>query len=107
MLRNVITHADARHAGVQLVRVGDMAELSIVDDGKGFDITQARNRGGGLGLVSITERVRLAGGTASIVTEQHKGTRVQVRIPIARQARTGTGDPSEDSARTVKRFGMA
>ena len=34
-----------------------------------------------VGLVSITERVRLAGGTVSIVTELNKGTRVCVRIP--------------------------
>ena len=40
----------------------------------------------GLGLVSIKERVRLAGGTVSLVTEVNKGTRVRVEIPANRQA---------------------
>jgi len=80
-VRNVITHAHARNAEVRLLRIGDRAELVIADDGRGFDIAQARARGSGLGLVSINERCRLSGGTVSIVTELNKGTRVRVEIP--------------------------
>jgi PAS domain S-box-containing protein len=80
-LRNTATHAEAGRAEVRLVRRGNSAELTIADDGKGFDITRGRN-GNGLGLLSINERVRLARGTVSIVTELNKGTRVQIRIPI-------------------------
>jgi len=80
-LRNVVTHAKASRADVRLCRIGDDAELTIADDGCGFDVKVARQRGHGLGLVSITERVRLVGGTISIVTESMKGTRVRVRIP--------------------------
>ena len=39
-LRNVVTHARARHAEVRLVRSGDNAELTIADDGQGFDVCQ-------------------------------------------------------------------
>ena len=80
-LRNVVTHANARRADVRLFRVGDFAELSIADDGRGFDIVGAGRRGHGLGLISITERVRLAGGTVTIMTEVNKGTRLRVQIP--------------------------
>ena len=66
-LHNVVKHADARHAEVVLLRTPDGAELTVSDDGKGFDI-QVRTGETGLGLVSITERARLAGGTVSIVT---------------------------------------
>ena len=48
-LRNVVTHADARHAEVRLRRVGDRAELTIADDGKGFEIVHARRSAKGLG----------------------------------------------------------
>ena len=80
-LHNVVKHAHASRAEVRLLRTGDIAELTIADDGKGFDI-QMRKRGTGLGLVSITERARLAGGTVSIVTALKKGTQVRVQVPI-------------------------
>ena len=83
-LHNVVKHAGARQAEVRLLRTGDSAELTIADDGKGFDIAETRKSGKGLGLVSINERVRLAGGTLSIVTELNKGTRVRVRLPTSR-----------------------
>ena len=80
-LHNVVTHAKAPHAEARLLRISDVAELIVADDGSGFEIEHARANGRGLGLVSINERVRLAGGTVSIVTELNKGTRIRVRIP--------------------------
>jgi PAS domain S-box-containing protein len=80
-LRNVVAHAGARGADVRLIRIRDGAELTIEDDGKGFDVAMSFERGTGLGLVSITERVRLAGGTVAVVAEPNQGTRVFVRVP--------------------------
>ena len=60
-LRNVVTHADARHAEVRLRRIGDRAELTIADDGKGFDIVQAR-RSGQRPRAGQHQRARQAGG---------------------------------------------
>jgi two-component system sensor histidine kinase UhpB len=93
-LRNVITHAGARHAEVRLRRSGDLAELTISDDGRGFDIGRTGRSPKGLGLVSIKERVRLAGGTVTLVTEVNKGTRVRVEIPAKRQAMETAADVS-------------
>ena len=89
-LRNVAAHAGASSADVRLVRIDDIAEMTVTDDGKGFDLGGFPKGGKGLGLVSITERVRLVGGTVSIVTEVTKGTRVVVRIP-AGSRHTGSG----------------
>jgi PAS domain S-box-containing protein len=80
-LRNVVTHSGARHAEVRLARVNSHIELTIADDGGGFDIATVSQRRRGLGLVSIRERVRLAGGSVSFVTEARKGTRVRVQVP--------------------------
>jgi PAS domain S-box-containing protein len=80
-LRNVIAHAGANRADVRLLHTGGHAELTIADDGQGFDVARPPRRGKGLGLVSITERVRLAGGTVRITAEAGKGTCVRVRIP--------------------------
>ena len=64
-LRNVVKHAAARQVEVVPTRTSsDDVELSIADDGNGFDLVGARARPGGLGLVSIDERVRSAEGTS-------------------------------------------
>jgi len=94
-LHNVVKHARARETQVRLLRIGDVADLTIADDGQGFDVAAARHNGKGLGLVSISERVRLAGGTLSVVTESEKGTQVRVRLPIS-AATTGAAIDASD-----------
>ena len=96
-LHNVVKHAHAREARVELIRTGDTAELTIGDDGKGFDIQMRRN-GAGLGLVSITERARFLKGTTSIVTTLNKGTQIRVRISINASTTTDAGELSEHVA---------
>jgi two-component system sensor histidine kinase UhpB len=81
-LRNVVSHSAATHADVRLQRVGDGAELTIADDGRGFEAGQSGRTGHGLGLISISERVRLLGGKVTIVTEPNKGTRMTVHVPV-------------------------
>ena len=45
---NVAKHAGARQVGVKLVRRADSIELTIADDGKGFDLVGTRVKGAGL-----------------------------------------------------------
>ena len=61
-LRNIAKHADARQVRVTVRRVEEEVQLAVADDGKGFDLAKVREQGGGLGLRSIEERVRLVGG---------------------------------------------
>lgn len=90
-LRNVIAHAGASRADVQLRRDGDHVEITILDDGRGFDAAGGVERSTGLGLVSITERAKIAGGSLDIVTGAARGTRVQARIPASPRAQ-GSSD---------------
>jgi PAS domain S-box-containing protein len=80
-LRNVVTHAGASRADVRLCRKDDHAEITITDDGHGFDLN-APERRNGLGLVSIAERAKLAGGTISVGPGPDQGTRVHAAIPV-------------------------
>ena len=80
-LRNVAKHAEARHVRVELSRGPRSVQLSISDDGKGFDEMKIRGEKHGLGLVSIDERVRLLRGTVQIETRPRGGTRLNVHIP--------------------------
>jgi len=79
-LHNVAQHAAARRAEVTLRRTAAGLELSIRDDGTGFDpIAGAKS---GLGLISMDERVRLVRGAVQIVTGNQRGTELQVRVPL-------------------------
>ncbi len=100
-LRNVVRHAAARRAEVWLRRNGDCGELTIVDDGQGFDIGSAREGAMGLGLISINERVRLAGGTVSISTELTRGTRVRVEVPVHNHLENLAGSGSNEEVASV------
>ena len=86
-LRNVIAHAGARRADVRLLQIGDQAQITIADDGRGFDATNRVERDAGLGLVSMSERARIIGGTVSIVSGPSQGTRVQATIPMNARAK--------------------
>jgi two-component system sensor histidine kinase UhpB len=81
-LNNVGRHAKANHVWVTAERTGaNLIALSIRDDGRGFDLGEARARGG-LGLISLEERVRLAGGQLTIHTELDHGTAIHVALQL-------------------------
>jgi len=81
-LRNVIKHSGARHAGVELSRSGEtMGLLRVVDDGAGFDPGSIRGKGG-LGLVSMRERLHLVNGSLVITPRPSGGTSIEVRVPL-------------------------
>jgi two-component system NarL family sensor kinase len=83
-LRNVAKHAEARQVNLTLTQTPDGVQLSIIDDGRGFDLAGARGAAAGLGLVSIDERARLLRGSVQIDTQPQGGTRLHVRIPYSR-----------------------
>ena len=84
-VHNVGKHANARQVRVTVRRVGEEVQLAVADDGKGFSLARAREQGGGLGLRSIEERVRLVGGRLSIETAPNMGTTilVWVKVPVS------------------------
>jgi two-component system sensor histidine kinase UhpB len=90
-LHNTARHADAHHVDVALISTEqESLELRIADDGRGFDLAQAQKRGG-LGWLSIDERVRLVGGQVRMRSENGRGTELQVRVPVRGQ-RTNAGE---------------
>ena len=80
-LGNVARHAGAQHARVTMRREGDHVALTISDDGRGFDLAEARRRPG-LGLISLDERVRLVGGRLTIDSQSQRGTELRIRVPL-------------------------
>jgi signal transduction histidine kinase len=82
-LRNIAKHADTREARVTLAAVDDVVRLCIADTGTGFDPREVKQKGG-LGLVSIEERVRLLRGKLRIRTRPDGGTELEVQLPLDR-----------------------
>jgi len=80
-LHNVIKHSGARHARVGLGVDEGGVSLRIADDGAGFDAVALGGKGG-LGLVSMRERVLLVGGTIAIDSRPSAGTRIDVHVPL-------------------------
>jgi signal transduction histidine kinase len=79
-LRNGVVHGKAQRFVVSLIRTADVVELTITDDGGGFDIEAVRrDAGNGLGLVSMEERARAIGAEVQIETVPQRGTTVRVR----------------------------
>jgi len=79
-LTNTLRHAAAEHAAV-VVRYGPHeVELEVRDDGRAS--ADARNGGGGHGLVGMRERVALFGGELSAGRENGGGWTVRARLPV-------------------------
>ena len=83
-LRNVISHADARHVTVKVATVGPRGVLDVVDDGQGFDagaVTAARDSGH-LGLTALRGLVADAGGTLTFTSSPGAGTTLHAEVPL-------------------------
>ncbi len=79
-LANIRKHAATAEASVEIRRAADEVRVSVSDRGGGFDVEAARKRG--FGLVGMTERVKLAGGTCTIESAPGVGSRVTALLPI-------------------------
>jgi PAS domain S-box-containing protein len=80
-LSNAVKHSGARHFEVRLERVPDQLQLTIRDQGVGFDPGKAMYDKG-IGLISMRERVSLLKGTMSIRSEPQVGTEIKFRVPV-------------------------
>jgi PAS domain S-box-containing protein len=81
-LQNVVKHSGGTAAKVELVMEDGELCLAVTDDGVGFEPGTKRVNGS-LGLVSMAERARFAHGRFSIKSHAGRGTRIDVRVPIA------------------------
>jgi signal transduction histidine kinase len=84
-LTNIARHAQAKNVHVALRSSSRAVELTVSDDGIGFDVRDAQMRsriGESLGLVDMAEQAKLAGGTLTVTSGKRKGSAVRVRLPL-------------------------
>ena len=80
-LRNVSRHSGATSAAISLKKFDNVLELQVSDYGKGFNM-ETFEQAGGLGLVSVEERLRLLQGSYEIHTAPERGTTLVARVPL-------------------------
>jgi len=88
-LANAARHAGASQVKLGLRMVGRELELTVWDNGSGFDLAHYQTpeeRRKHFGVMSMTERASLVGGTLDIATGPGSGTRIRARIPIPAEA---------------------
>ncbi|HHT73292.1 MAG TPA: HAMP domain-containing sensor histidine kinase [Firmicutes bacterium] len=83
-LSNVLRHAQASKCKIELIISGDNNRVLFVveDDGIGFQETDVPPTS--MGLKSIKERTEILGGTVRWISIPSQGTRLEVRLPLAR-----------------------
>jgi NarL family two-component system sensor histidine kinase LiaS len=77
-LANVARHSHAKRMDISLMYNVGSIQLSLADDGCGFDMNL---KGHGLGLRSMRERVSSVHGTVQIQSAPGQGTRIIVQVP--------------------------
>lgn len=80
-LSNVQQHAGAVQVEVAVRAVEDGVEVSVRDNGLGFDASSPTRFGVGVGLVSMRERAELVGGRLAVDSAPGKGCRVTLFVP--------------------------
>jgi PAS domain S-box-containing protein len=84
-LNNVAKHSGADTVNLSLRKNKQTIELTIKDNGKGFDLHEVLHTDGherGLGLQSIRERTELFGGSIDIRSKKGKGTTIRADWPL-------------------------
>ena len=86
-LANIAAHSGASRVTVRLRNLGDHVELTVRDNGHGFDTSALPV--GSFGIVGMAERVRIAGGTFQVESVPSRGTTITVDLPVATDAGKG------------------
>ncbi len=87
-LTNIAKHSKAYNATVLVKKNGNRIEVSVTDNGIGFDykdITSDKDLSSAMGLITMRERTEITGGEFSIKSEKGKGTTVRAFWAIQKE----------------------
>lgn len=84
-LNNVFRHSLASRARVRVVLEADVLEMTVADNGIGFDAGAPR-KPSSYGLLALEERLAAHGGQVMVASDRARGTAVTMRLPIGPDA---------------------
>jgi two-component system NarL family sensor kinase len=102
-LTNIHRHSDSKSAELSLACDLTNVVIEVRDFGKGIseqNLAKIRNRGVGVGLRGMVERVRPFAGDVRIHSQEGKGTSVTITFPHAFQTGRALGSTAGDSGRS-------
>jgi two-component system NarL family sensor kinase len=81
LINNILKHASAKTAIVQITKSDSLLTITVEDDGKGFDpgiLDQSK----GMGWINIRNRVDFLKGKLDVNSQAGNGTSVQIEFTI-------------------------
>jgi signal transduction histidine kinase len=84
-INNALKYAKAEHIWVRLKQTPQTLDVTVQDDGRGFDLQKvlaSYEQRGSFGLLNIEERAKLIGGVAELHSAPGQGTTVRVMVPL-------------------------
>jgi PAS domain S-box-containing protein len=87
LVNNIAKHAGATRARIEVLREGGQVVIEAQDNGKGIDPDKALapgEKGKGIGLKTIQDRVKLLEGRLSIEAAPGGGTLITISLPVPR-----------------------
>jgi signal transduction histidine kinase len=102
-LTNIMRHAQAKNVWLALQRTSDEIQITITDDGVGFDIEAAKTgaaSGRNLGLTGMEERASFMNGSLHIVSTPGAGTTIRAYFPVLFAFKETGNDPLEKEENT-------
>lgn len=84
-VNNARRHAQASLIQVRIVYADNHVEISVDDDGIGFDMEKLKSEWidrESFGLMSMKERIELLGGTFTVTSVPGEGTRIAAQLPL-------------------------
>jgi signal transduction histidine kinase len=85
LVKNSLKHAGASEILVQITSGLDNMQITVEDDGKGFDagaLKSTPSKKAGIGLANIENRVSYHQGSFDIRSSTHEGTSINIEIPL-------------------------
>jgi two-component system, NarL family, sensor kinase len=82
LINNIVKHAKAEEVTIQLIRYPDNINVTVEDNGKGFDYSKALQEKKGIGLGNILSRVDFLKGSINVDAVAGRGTTVIIEVPL-------------------------
>ena len=86
-LNNIVRHAEATEVEFSMDVTNGILEISIADNGKGFDLA---SEAGGKGIKNRSARLANLGGSCQVESQPSKGTVVRIGLPLTAASNGGS-----------------
>ena len=85
LLHNIVKHAQPTTITVIITFTLNKLEITIIDDGIGFDVEEANKKNNSSGLINLYKRAKVIGGTLYLTSNATSGTHCNIQISMLPQ----------------------